>query len=97
MTAPVIDPTAPPTPLAPLLAAVERAAIVHALRHARGHRGHAAAALGLALRSLYNRIAAHPGLADEIAEMARAEGWPNAGEKARETMRDHDDHAAGSS
>lgn len=49
--------------------------IREALSAAKGHRGRAAAALGMSLRALHRRLDALA-LRDELPAMARAEGWP---------------------
>ncbi|HIF42314.1 MAG TPA: sigma-54-dependent Fis family transcriptional regulator [Planctomycetes bacterium] len=56
------------------LEVLERIAIVHALRRHAGHRGRAAAELGVAVKTLYNRILHHGVTApewDAVDKMAR--------------------------
>jgi len=48
--------------------------ILAALTAHRGHRAHAAAALGLSLRTLARRLEGH---ADELAALAADLGWPS--------------------
>lgn len=55
--------------------------IYAALLASRGHRGRAAAALGMPIRTFQRRLA-EANCSEKLAKMAREHGWPQATEAA---------------
>jgi DNA-binding NtrC family response regulator len=67
--------------MADVTAEAQREAILEALRKTKGHRGEAAASLGMARRTFTARIASL-GMADAIKAEGKRLGWPPATARA---------------